>query len=236
MNRNKNNKKNIRGNGLKRIKRGVVFGSLILVGMTVFVNSSLFTGNTENVYSQMKSKYGFNVEQVVMAEESSEQTQEQVVIETSVKNYNVSTEMDVRMPSNATVEDLEKMLAGTKLSGLGQAFVDAEKTYGVNALYMMGLAAEESGYGTSNYAVKRNNLYGWGAVDSNPDLAKHFETKYSATQFVAFKLKQNYLTEGGAYHEGFTARSIDVHYCTDKQHADKIISCIHYLLRNGGFE
>ena len=137
MNRNKNNKKNIRGNGLKRIKRGVVFGSLILVGMTVFVNSSLFTGNTENVYSQMKSKYGFNVEQVVMAEESSEQTQEQVVIETSVKNYNVSTEMDVRMPSNVTVEDLEKMLAGTKLSGLGQAFVDAEKTYGVNALYMM---------------------------------------------------------------------------------------------------
>lgn len=235
MNRNKNNKKNIRGNGFKRIKRGVVFGSLLLFGMTVFVNSSLFTGNTENVYSQMKNKYGFNAEQVVIAEETSEETQEQVVVETSAKNYKVTVDMDLRIPSNATAEDIEKMLSGTALSGLGQAFVDAEKTYGVNALYMMGLAAEESGYGTSNYAVNRNNLYGWGAVDSNPDLAKHFDTKYNATQFVASKLKQNYLTEGGAYHEGYTARSIDVHYCTDKKHADKIVDYINYLLRNGGF-
>ena len=234
---NKTNKKNIRGNRVKKIKRGIIVGSVLLVGMTIFVNSSLFTGNQENVYSQMKEKYGFNVSQVVEAhdEETQTESQEQVVVETTAKNYVVTVDMDLRTPSNATAEDIEKMLAGTKLAGLGQAFVDAEKTYGVNALYMMGLAAEESGYGTSNYAVKRNNLYGWGAVDSNPDLAKHFETKYSATLFVASKLKANYLTEGGAYHEGYSARSVDVHYCTDKQHADKIVSCINYLLRNGGF-
>lgn len=234
---NKTNKKNIRGNRVKKIKRGIIVGSVLLFGMTIFVNSSLFTGNQENVYSQMKEKYGFNVSQVVEAhdEETQTESQEQVVVETTAKNYVVTVDMDLRTPSNATAEDIEKMLAGTKLAGLGQAFVDAEKTYGVNALYMMGLAAEESGYGTSNYAVKRNNLYGWGAVDSNPDLAKHFETKYSATLFVASKLKANYLTEGGAYHEGYSARSVDVHYCTDKQHADKIVSCINYLLRNGGF-
>lgn len=229
---NKNNKKNIRGKRLKRMKRGIIVGSVLLMGMTIFVNSSLFTGNQENVYSQMKEKYGFNISQVVEAhdEETQTESQEQVVVETTAKNYTVTVDMDLRTPSNATAEDIEKMLAGTKLAGLGQAFVDAEKTYGVNALYMMGLAAEESAYGTSNYAVKRNNLYGWGAVDSNPDLAKHFETKYSATLFVASKLKQNYLTEGGAYHEGYSARSVDVHYCTDK-----IVSCINYLLRNGGF-
>ena len=234
---NKTNKKNIRGNRVKKIKRGIIVGSVLLVGMTIFVNSSLFTGNQENVYSQMKEKYGFNVSQVVEAhdEETQTESQEQVVVETTAKNYVVTVDMDLRTPSNATAEDIEKMLAGTKLAGLGQAFVDAEKTYGVNALYMMGLAAEESGYGTSNYALKRNNLYGWGAVDSNPDLAKHFETKYSATLFVASKLKANYLTEGGAYHEGYSARSVDVHYCTDKKHADKIVSCINYLLRNGGF-
>ena len=201
-------------------------------------NKKNITGNQENVYSQMKEKYGFNISQVVETHDEGTQTesQEQVVVETTAKNYTVTVDMDLRTPSNATAEDIEKMLTGTKLAGLGQAFVDAEKTYGVNALYMMGLAAEESAYGTSNYAVKRNNLYGWGAVDSNPDLAKHFETKYSATLFVASKLKQNYLTEGGAYHEGYSARSVDVHYCTDKKHADKIVSCIHYLLRNGGFE
>ena len=38
---NKTNKKNIRGKRLKRMKRGIVCGSILLVGMTIFVNSSL---------------------------------------------------------------------------------------------------------------------------------------------------------------------------------------------------
>ena len=52
--------------------------------------------------------------------------------------------------------------------------------------------------------------------------------------FVASKLKANYLTEGGAYHEGFSARSIDVHYCTDKRHADKIVKIVSDLLKKLG--
>ena len=45
----------------------------------------------------------------------------------------------------------------------------------------------------------------------------------------AQKLQQNYLTENGAYFEGYSAKSVDIHYCTDKLHANKIINIINNL-------
>lgn len=94
---------------------------------------------------------------------------------------------------------------------------------------MVGLACLESGYGTSSFAKERNNLYGWNAVDSNPDKAKKFASKEEATLYVAEKLATNYLSESGCYYEGKTARAIDVHYCTDKAHADKICNIVATL-------
>ena len=76
---------------------------------------------------------------------------------------------DLTIPSNISAKEAEKMLENyPKLHGLGAAFVKAEKEKGVNALYMLGLACLESNYGRSNFAVERNNLYGWCAYDSNP--------------------------------------------------------------------
>jgi beta-N-acetylglucosaminidase len=83
--------------------------------------------------------------------------------------------------------------------------------------------------GTSNYAVNRNNIVGWNAVDSNPNKAKRFKSKDDCILYVADKLKTNYLSENGIYFEGYSARAIDVHYCTDKEHADKIINIVEKL-------
>ena len=135
---------------------------------------------------------------------------------------------------NVSAEEIDKMLEGTKMYGMGSAFVKAEQTYGVNALYLMGLACLESAYGSSNYAVNRNNLYGWEAYDSNPDNAKKFDSREYGTMFVAEKLKVNYLTEGGKWFEGYSARAVDVHYCTDKLHADKIVNIVSRLTKKLG--
>ncbi len=72
-------------------------------------------------------------------------------------------------------------------------------------------------------------MFGWNAVDSNPNKASYFESKEACILYVAEKLQQNYLTEGGAYFEGYTAKDIDVHYCTDPEHANKIIQIVNYL-------
>jgi beta-N-acetylglucosaminidase len=72
-------------------------------------------------------------------------------------------------------------------------------------------------------------LSGWNAVDSNPNKASYFKSKEECILYVAKKLKQNYLTKGGAYFDGYTAKDIDKHYCSDKEHANKIIKIVNKL-------
>lgn len=225
----KNKKENLK----KKMKKGIIIATLVFVGGGVFLNSRFYTASQEEVYSTLKEKYGIAVVQTtpdVISDAISEKNSENE----TTRNLALSVDSDLRVASNVTSEEIDKMLEGTKLHGLGSAFVEAEQKYGVNALYMMGLACLESGFGNSAFAQKRNNLYGWNAVDSNPDNASSFASKKEATLYVASKLQSNYLTEGGAYYEGYSARAVDVHYCTDKAHADKIVNIVNNLLQKLG--
>lgn len=76
----------------------------------------------------------------------------------NIKNYNLTVDMDLRTRSNLNEDDYNTMLDNTALKGIGAALVEAENTYNINGLYLMGLCCLESSYGTSNFAVKRNNL------------------------------------------------------------------------------
>ena len=106
---------------------------------------------------------------VATSDKISEQVAVEEVKEEKVKNFVLTVDSDLTIPSNISAKEAEKMLEKyPKLHGLGEAFVKAEKKKGVNALYMLGLACLESNYGRSNFAVERNNLYGWCAYDSNP--------------------------------------------------------------------
>ena len=106
---------------------------------------------------------------VATSDKISEEIVVEEVKEEKVKNFVLTVDSDLTIPSNISAKEAEKMLEKyPKLHGLGEAFVKAEKKKGVNALYMLGLACLESNYGRSNFAVERNNLYGWCAYDSNP--------------------------------------------------------------------
>lgn len=161
--------------------------------------------------------------------EEVEEVMEEVIVEIE-KNYNLTLTTDLRTKSNLHAADYDTMLKGTMLEGIGGAIEQAEKDYSVNGLYLMGLCVVESAWGTSPFAVNRNNLVGWNAIDSNPGKATTFESKEDCILHVAQKLQQNYLTEGGAYFEGYTAPDIDVHYCTDKLHANKIVNVVNELI------
>lgn len=64
----------------------------------------------------------------------------------SIKNLNINVNTDLRILSNLTPDEYNKMLSNTALNGLGNALERAEKEHGVNGLYLMGLACLESGY------------------------------------------------------------------------------------------
>lgn len=56
----------------------------------------------------------------------------------------------------------------SKLYNTGDIFIKYQNKYGVNALMAASFAALESGWGKSNIALNKNNLFGLNATDNNP--------------------------------------------------------------------
>ncbi|MDD4641970.1 MAG: glucosaminidase domain-containing protein, partial [Erysipelotrichaceae bacterium] len=92
--------------------------------------------------------------------------------------YNYYQYLPLRSKSNITAEQLNNYLLTKKDSGLminnGQLFLNAQDTYGVNALLLYAIACQESNYGTSDIALRTNNLFGINAIDSDPSQATTF--------------------------------------------------------------
>lgn len=93
-----------------------------------------------------------------------------------------------------------------------QGIVAAEKKYGINALFILAHADVESAHGNSYYARTRNNLFGFNAVDSNPDLASSYPSEAASIDFYAHFLSTHYLHPGGAYYNGATPHGVFVRY------------------------
>ena len=140
------------------------------------------------------------------------------------------TSSNVSQPSNLTPEELEVALEGTGLAGLGQYFITAEETYGVNGVFLTAIAALESGWGTSHYAQQRNNLFGYQANDSNPDNATYFSSKAEAIYLVGRKLSENYLNPNGVYYNGATPSGVNVKYCSSEDWATKVVSIMNKIM------
>ena len=177
-------------------------------------------------------------EQNITKEEVTEQ--KSGIIQEEIKtplNLNLSVDTDLRIKSNLSAEQFETILEDySNLKGLGNAIYEAENTYNINGLYMIGLICLESGYGKSKYATQRNNLVGWNAVDSNPNKASYFNTKSECILYVAKYMQKHYLTEGGKYFNGYSGRDVDVRYASDPLHADKIINIVNTLLNRKEFK
>ena len=139
-------------------------------------------------------------------------------------------EMNLLTPSYIKEETLAKAFKNTKMQGLEKYFIQAEKETGINALYLAGLAVHESGWNTSKFAEKRNNLFGWQAYDNDLDKTKYFESKGECILFVAERIKTLYLNENGMFHNGYTMESISSRYARDKEHSKKVYKNIEKIL------
>ncbi len=77
----------------------------------------------------------------------------------------------------------------------GYAFVDAQNTYGVNAMMTFALALNESGLGKSEISITKNNLFGHAAYDYAPDESANGYESVSAgiTTHASVFLNKGYL-------------------------------------------
>lgn len=125
---------------------------------------------------------------------------------------------------------MKKIRADHKLTPALQAIVDAEKQYGISALFIAAHAALETGWGHSMFAQTRNNLFGFNAVDSNPGKATRYSSQSASVAAYAAFLNEHYLYQGGKYFNGATPHGIMVRYASAGDKAANTIAEIMNML------
>ena len=136
---------------------------------------------------------------------------------------------DLRKPTNYTAAELDKVYSlmnihGSRLSGKGEVFKEAEKRYQVNALYLMAHSALESAWGRSQIAKDKNNFFGIAAYDTTPyDSAKSFDNVDKGILGAAKWIRENYIDEGRT-HLGNKSSGMNVLYASDPYWGEKIAS------------
>lgn len=134
---------------------------------------------------------------------------------------------NVTQSSGATAEYLDLAIQGTGLDGLGEAYVGAEKDYGINAIFLLSITVLESGWGESRLAVEKNNVSGFRAYDSDPyNSATIFTTKEQSIRRTAEVLSKEYVALGRN-----TIVDIGKKYARDKRWASKVHSVSQTILK-----
>lgn len=134
---------------------------------------------------------------------------------------------DLRESSNLTRDKAYKMLEGSALQSVADAYVYAEEVYGVNAIFIMALTSVESAYGRSELAMYRNNI--GGVKGMNGDWA-YFSDWGECIMYIASFLSESYLSEDGMFFNGYSVDDINIKYCQDDSDWAGMIMSIGYNL------
>lgn len=127
---------------------------------------------------------------------------------------------------NAAMANAGVDQAASKLTGTGNSFVKYQNTYSVNALLSLGIAINESAWGTSSICLTKNNIFGLNAVDSSPDDAYAFPSIDDCIrEFMDYQMANAYLKDGqwsnhGEY-LGNKGGGINVSYASDPYWGEK---------------
>lgn len=118
----------------------------------------------------------------------------------------------------------------------GEAFIESQEKYGVNAAQTLALAINESGWGRSYMSVRQNNLFGHGAFDSAPDeYAAGYATVKDGIIAHAYKyIASDYANPINGYHYygghyGNKLSGNNVSYASDAYWGEKMVGNYYSL-------
>lgn len=157
-----------------------------------------------------------------------------------------SFNMNLNILSGLSLEQFESVLTDSKdinniFSENAKYFYYIEQQYSINGIFVAAVAIHESGWGTSNISISKNNLFGYGAYDSSPYSSAYDFSDYSesidllARVFVKYYLNPEgteiYSGEiaTGQYYNGNTISSVNIKYATDTNWANAVYSYMSYL-------
>lgn len=123
----------------------------------------------------------------------------------------------------------------SRLYGMGTFFYNTQQKYGVNAVLSYSLSRNETGNGTSNLAVNKNNGFGLNAVDSNPYNDANYYASF-ASSIYGYASKWNsygysYATDWRYFGPAFGDKynGMNVKYATDAYWSEKMASNYYNL-------
>lgn len=136
------------------------------------------------------------------------------LFQSRVKMSAPSASMDVSKTRYTGSPELLNQFLGGVLKGKGNAFCKAQEKYGVNALFLIGIAKHESGNGTSKIARERCNVAGM--------KGKHGWMRFSSVEEcidkMAKNIKENYIDQNKR-----TVSQINRKYAKDTSWSSKIL-------------
>ena len=159
----------------------------------------------------------------------------------------LSFNMDLSKPSGLSLEQFRKILQYNSsdinniFTSNADYFYYAEQEYGLNGVFLAAIAIHESGWGTSNIALNKNNLFGYMAYDGNAYAsAKSFSTYSECIDLLAIVLVKYYLNsvwteiyggeiEEGKYYNGSTLTGVNTRYASDSEWANKVYNIMEDL-------
>lgn len=235
---------------IKNIMCVIIFlAILIIINLnTINSNASTDTNDTDTTISTLdKVEEAYTTEQIEEAD-STEQVEEKtsnkkiktltirtnktITSSTDTGNFNPN---DVTEKSNISVRGMESMLEGKATQSLAYAFVNAERTYGVNAIILASIVGLESGHGTSERANNGSNNLTGHAVYNNNSRGSQFDSWDDCVYATAILLKNNYLSEGGTFFNGKSIWAINQKYSTTKEWGNRIINIANELYNNNKY-
>ena len=175
--------------------------------------------------------------------------QKQTTAETKTKGQLLSTlsmNMQLNKPSGLTLEQFKKVLSDNKDTNKifeenAEYFYYIEKQYNINGIFVASVGIHESAWGTSKIALQKNNLFGYGAYDSNPYNGAYNFTDYSESiDLLARVFVKYYLNPAGTniyggekavgtYYNGATLKGVNTKYASDKNWANVVFAKMQYL-------
>ena len=175
--------------------------------------------------------------------------QKESIASTKTKEQLISTlniNMQLNKPSGLTLEQFKKVLSDGKdknkiFENNAEYFYYIEKQYNINGIFVASVGIHESAWGTSKIAIQKNNLFGYGAYDSNPyNGAYNFSNYSESIDLLARAFVKYYLNPAGTsiyggekavgtYYNGPTLGGINKKYASDKNWANAVFSYMQYL-------
>lgn len=132
--------------------------------------------------------------------------------------------------------------SSSKMKNTASTFLKYQNTYGVNALLSIGVAGNESAWGTSTICKEKNNLFGLNAVDTSPGTSAN---TYATIDECIKQFTESYMSKGylnpndwrmkGAF-LGNKGSGINVSYASDPYWGEKAANMAYSLDKNGGRE